>query len=138
MAVRAAAVIVDAFVVTILLGIPVSIFSGHASHGSGNVHFDLTGWAFVIWVALSIGYWTLCEAAWGRTIGKRLFSIRVVGPDGGNPSWTRSAIRNVLRLIDAFPYFLPYLVGFLVAKSNEERRRLGDKAGNTRVVARGD
>ena len=137
LAVRAAAVIVDAIAVGILLGIPVSIFSGQASRDNGNVHFALTGWAFVIWIALSLGYWTFCEAAWGMTIGKRLFSIRVIGPDGGNPSWARSAIRNVLRLVDAFPYFIPYLVGFLVAQSNEQRRRLGDKAGKTRVVARG-
>src|SRR5207248_2373531 len=109
-AVRAAAVVVDAFVVAIVLGIPVSILSGQARHRGGNVSFNLSGWAFAVWVALSIGYWTVCEAAWGMTIGKRLFSIRVVGPDGAAPSWGRSAGRNVLRIVDAFPYVVPYLL----------------------------
>jgi uncharacterized RDD family membrane protein YckC len=69
------------------------------------------------------------------TVGKRLFSIRVSTHDGLKPTWRQSFIRNILRLIDGFPYLIPYLLGFAIAKSNEERKRLGDKAAGTRVLA---
>lgn len=76
----------------------------------------------------------MCERLFGATVGKRMLSLRVEGRDGGLPSWGQSLGRNLLRIVDGFPYVLPYLVGFVVAKSNADRRRLGDSAAGTRVV----
>lgn len=133
--VRAAAVIVDALFAFIVLGAVVGIAARQVYHSGGNFGFDLHGWASVIWLVVALGYWTVCERLWGMTIGKRLFSIRVEGRDGGRPTWGQSAARNVLRLVDAFPYVLPYLLGTVVASTNDERRRIGDKAAGTRVTA---
>lgn len=134
MAVRAAAVIVDALVALVVIGAVVGVLAGQAHHSGGSIGFDLHGWAAAVWVALSLGYWTVCERLWGMTLGKRLFSIRVEGQQGGRPTWRQSAIRNVLRLLDAFPYVLPYLLGFVVARTNAERRRIGDRLAGTRVT----
>ncbi len=135
MASRAAAVIIDALLALVVLGTVVGLATGQTHRSSGSASFNLHGWPAVIWVALSLGYWTVCERLWGMTIGKRLFSIRVEGRDGGRPTLVQSAIRNVLRLLDAFPYVLPYLLGFIVARTNDGRERIGDKVAGTRVVA---
>ncbi len=74
----------------------------------------------------------LIERLWGATLGKRIFSIRVEGLDGARPTWGQSASRNVWRLADGFPYLLPYLLGFIVAKADTGRGRIGDhRAGTT-------
>lgn len=132
MAVRAAAVIVDGVIVFVVLGAAVGFATGEA-HGAS---FHLHGWAAFLWIVLSFAYWIVCERLWGMTIGKRLFSIQVVGNDGLRPTWGQSSIRNLMRVVDAFPYLLPYLTGFIVAETNGERRRIGDRVAGTRVAAR--
>src|ERR1700722_3620175 len=37
-------------------------------------------------------------------------------------------------LVDAFPYLIPYLLGFVVAKANDDRGRIGDRVAGTRVI----
>lgn len=37
-------------------------------------------------------------------------------------------------MVEGFPNFLPYLVGFIVAENNRERLRIGDNVAHTRVV----
>ena len=137
MASRAVAVIIDGLLAFFVLGTVVGLAAGQTHRSGGSFGFNLHGWPAVIWIVLSFGYWTVCERFWGMTIGKRLFSIRVEGVDGGRPTWAQSAIRNVLRLLDAFPYVLPYLLGFIVAETNAERERIGDKVARTRVAASG-
>jgi uncharacterized RDD family membrane protein YckC len=135
MAARATAVIVDALLAFGVLGTVVALVAGQAHHSHGNFSFNLKGWPAVIWIALSLGYWTVCERLWGMTVGKRLFSIRVESRDGARPTWGQSAVRNLFRLLDAFPYFLPYMLGFIVANTDEERKRIGDRVAGTRVIA---
>jgi uncharacterized RDD family membrane protein YckC len=133
-AARAAAVIIDALLTLFILGTVVGALAGQTKHSGGSFSFNLHGWAAFVWLVLALGYWIVCERLWGMTVGKRLFSIRVVGSDGARPSWGQSVIRNLFRLIDAFPYFVPYLLGFVVVKTNDDRARIGDKVARTRVV----
>jgi uncharacterized RDD family membrane protein YckC len=134
MAARATAAIIDGLFTFIVLGEGVAIAAGQNHNANGNVGFSLHGGPALIWLVLAIGYWVVCERLWGMTIGKRLFSIRVEGPGGGRPTWGASVLRNLFRLVDGFPYVLPYLVGFIVAKTDGERRRIGDRIAGTRVV----
>jgi uncharacterized RDD family membrane protein YckC len=133
-AARATAVLIDALLALFVLGAVVGVLAGQSHHSGGSFSFNLHGWAAFVWVVLALGYWIVCERLWGMTIGKRLFSIRVVGSDGARPTWGQSVIRNLFRLIDGFPYVLPYLLGFIVVKTNDERARIGDKVAGTRVV----
>jgi hypothetical protein len=65
--------------------------------------------------------------------GKALWSADETGRNGGpGNSCDR---RRTSRLVDAFPYVLPYLLGFIVARTNEGRERIGDKVAGTRVAA---
>jgi uncharacterized RDD family membrane protein YckC len=39
-----------------------------------------------------------------------------------------------MRLVDSFPFVIPYLLGFVVALTDDEKRRLGDRVAGTLVV----
>jgi uncharacterized RDD family membrane protein YckC len=79
------------------------------------------------------GYFLLFEWLWqGQTPGKRLVGLRVIQWRGTGISFAQAAIRNLLRFVDALPFC--YAVGFVVAASNRENRRLGDFAADTLVV----
>jgi uncharacterized RDD family membrane protein YckC len=85
--------------------------------------------------SLTWGYFLLFEWLWsGQTPGKRLLGIRVIRWRGTAVSFWQSAVRNVLRFVDAplIPGF--YCLGFAVAACNREGRRLGDLAADTLVV----
>ena len=80
------------------------------------------------------GYYVLCEGlADGRTIGKRLFRLRVVHDDGFSISLGASAIRNLLRLVDLQPGILG-TVGMVAIGLSPRGKRLGDSVAGTIVV----
>jgi uncharacterized RDD family membrane protein YckC len=68
----------------------------------------------------------------GRTPGKRVEGLRVVRSGGRPITLVRSAIRNILRLIDILPGF--YAVGMTVIFITKHNQRLGDLAAGTHVV----
>jgi uncharacterized RDD family membrane protein YckC len=85
--------------------------------------------------ALNWGYFLLFEWLWsGQTPGKRLVGIRVIRRRGTAVSFWQSAVRNILRYVDApvVPGF--HFLGCAVAACNRESRRLGDLAADTLVV----
>ena len=57
--------------------------------------------------------------------------LRVVKEDGGKLDWGASIIRNILRIIDGFAF---YLVGAIVVWVSKKKQRLGDMAAHTLVV----
>ncbi len=83
--------------------------------------------------ALLWGYFLLFEWLWqGQTPGKRALAIRVIQVQGTSVTFYQSAVRNLLRAVDALPFF--YGLGFSVGLCNREQRRLGDLAAGTLVV----
>ena len=135
-ALRAGAVIVDGILTFIVLGGVIAGLAGQTSQRGGTVGFSLHGAPAVLWLVLAFAYWIGFESAFGMTPGKRLFSIRVQRADGVPPSIGQSIARNLLRIVDGFPYIVPYLIGFVVAMASSERQRVGDRAAGTRVVRR--
>ena len=75
-------------------------------------------------------YLWLLEACFGSTLGKAVVGIGVVNNSQRN-SFAASAIRNLLRMVDGFGF---YLVGTLVASCSKFRRRIGDFCAGTYVV----
>jgi uncharacterized RDD family membrane protein YckC len=71
-------------------------------------------------------------AAAGRTPGKRWSSLRVVCDDGSRVTFRASALRNLVRLVDALPGM--YLVGAVAIFATRRNQRLGDLAAGTIVV----
>jgi uncharacterized RDD family membrane protein YckC len=68
----------------------------------------------------------------GRTPGKRLNGLQVVRSGGRPITLVRSAIRNILRLIDILPGFYAIGMGFIFATRHNQR--LGDLVAGTLVV----
>jgi uncharacterized RDD family membrane protein YckC len=91
---------------------------------------------FVITLAISIGYFVVLQGLKGVTLGKAMLGIRVVKDDGSGrpPGIGRAFGRWFLWIADAFPYFIPYLLGFIVAMVNKQNKRVGDMAAGTLVV----
>lgn len=82
---------------------------------------------------VEFGYHTLFETrAGGRTPGKRWTGLRVVRVGGGPVTFTASAIRNVVRLIDMLPG--AYAVGIVAILASAKNQRLGDMAAGTLVI----
>jgi uncharacterized RDD family membrane protein YckC len=50
-------------------------------------------------IPIFLVYFTLLEAAWGRTLGKAALGLRVERLTGGKPTLLESFVRNLLRLL---------------------------------------
>jgi uncharacterized RDD family membrane protein YckC len=68
----------------------------------------------------------------GRTPGKRMAGVVLVGRDGGTPSTSALLIRNIFRLIDGLPGL--YVVGLVSCFLTANRVRIGDMAAGTLLV----
>jgi uncharacterized RDD family membrane protein YckC len=134
---RFVAVLLDAVIVLFPLGLVIGLLSGggYAERGPGyaTAGINLGGRAFLALVGFAVGYYIVCEAASGATLGKRMVGIRVVGEDGAHVRFGASVVRNLLRLVDCLFF---YLVGGLFALSSPRGQRLGDRAAHTLVVRR--
>jgi uncharacterized protein len=105
---------------------------------SGSYYsFGLRGWHLVAAVVIWLVYATALEAAFGATLGKLAAGIRVVDRDGKRISTRQAIMRNLARPIDAFPWFVPYLLGAIFVWNSPTRQRIGDRWANTVVIVRG-
>ena len=135
---RFVAVLLDAVIVFIPAGIIVGLLSGggyaEAGNGYTRAGIDVSGkgaWLFLL--LLGLGYYVLCEAATGATLGKRIVGIYVIGADGKRLTFGAAVVRNLLRLVDCLFF---YLVGAIFALTSQQGQRLGDRAAHTLVVRR--
>jgi uncharacterized RDD family membrane protein YckC len=97
------------------------------------------------WLALSaavvIVYFVLLDVCFGATLGKLVFGLRVLGPDGGRPTVRESLTREAFTVVGAVPFIGPFLaLGawiwiILTVRSSALRQGKHDIfAGGTRVV----
>ncbi len=130
---RALAYLVDALIRGIvLLVVALAALAAGISAGDG-ISRASTGVILLVMFVLEWGYYVFFETLWsGRTLGKRVLSLRVV-TEGGHPlRFGDSLLRNLLRAAD----FLPggYAIGLLVMGRDARFRRLGDLVAGTIVV----
>lgn len=78
-------------------------------------------------------YCTVSEAAFGRTVGKRMLRLRVVTLTGEKPGLASIVLRNVLRAVEAHPLFLAFALFSMMV--TPMRQRLGDFVAGTTVVS---
>ncbi len=91
------------------------------------------GLTLVIIFVVEWAYHTIIEWAWnGYTPGKRLLGLRVVRTSGVSIDFMRSAMRNLLRAADIFPF--AYATGIFVMFFTKTERRLGDLVADTMVI----
>ncbi len=130
---RFVAVLIDSILYLIVFVI-IAVVTGQTQASGGNASASLSGAPALILDILFFLYYIVLEAVLGGTLGKLLLGIRVVNVDGSRISWGASIIRNLLRIIDALPFF--YLLGAILVWTSPQRQRLGDRVAKTVVVRR--
>lgn len=137
--IRGVAMGIDSAVWFLLFIVAVTIVgfaTGQTEISANGVDTDLEGTpgtvGLFLWLGLAIGYHTILEWRFGKTIGKYLVGIRVIADDGSPVSLRASSTRNVLRIVDWLPAF--YAVAIVAILVSKRRGRLGDRLGGTAVV----
>lgn len=104
----------------------------------GDHKYAIVGGNFWLYVGivLVIGliYTVVIPGLRGWTLGKLIVGTRVVGEDGRYAGIWRNFVRQVLWIVDDFPYFIPALTGFIVALVSSRNQRVGDMVARTFVV----
>ena len=137
---RALAQMVDAVPVAAAFAIPMVAFFGMftdpermAEMGPRFVLVFFGGFAAAFGVAgLVLLAYSYAEGRFGKTPGKWLMGIRVVGTDLQPCGFGRAFLRNLLTFVDGF---FNFLVGALMVAFTENWQRLGDFAARTVVLA---
>jgi uncharacterized RDD family membrane protein YckC len=83
-------------------------------------------------LALMVLYFIVLEGWFGATLGKWVMGLRVVDEDNEVPGLARSALRNMLRLVDGLPAFS--VLGVILILRSPENARFGDRVAGTRVI----
>ncbi|HKY45555.1 MAG TPA: RDD family protein [Pyrinomonadaceae bacterium] len=79
-------------------------------------------------------YFAFFEWLWsGQTPGKRWMRLRVIREDGRPITFWEAAVRNLLRVLDMFPYPF-YSIGLISVFSTSRDQRVGDMVAGTVVV----
>ena len=123
---RAVAIIIDSILLCIV-GYIIAMFTG----GTTDTGFNMTGAPALLLFLIAMVYYVVMEKTSGATLGKKAMGLKVVKEDGSALDWQAAVVRNILRIIDGFFF---YLVGAIVVWVSKKKQRLGDMAGHTLVV----
>ena len=85
--------------------------------------------SFLVWFFYDVLFEVL---GGGRTPGKRVAGVRVIGAGGEPVGFLASTIRNLVRIVDG-PGTV-YVAGMVAIVSSRRNQRLGDMAANTLVA----
>ena len=130
---RVLAFVIDAIIVGVILvvvaifvAIPTFVFSGTAGLTSvfAGVFSVLAG-------LILFFYFIVAEVTRGATVGKGAMHLRVVGPNGGNPTLIQSLVRNVSKI-----YWVLLLLDVVLglATSKQYTQKLSDRLVGTSVI----
>lgn len=82
-------------------------------------------------VAVALGYGTVLEGRYGKTLGKMATNVRVACRDGSEIHYGQAFGRNIPALVGGPT---TWLAGMAAIAVNEDNQRLFDKAADTYVV----
>lgn len=127
---RALALIIDSLI--FILGsccvlLIVALGSGGEFETTGGPAWIING----IFTLIYLAYFIVLEANSGATLGKRVLKLKVVQVNGSPIEMREAVIRNLLRIVDGFFF---YLVGAVLIWTSPNKQRLGDRVANTIVV----
>ena len=123
---RAVAIIID-MIVLVIVGWVIGMGTG----GMSTSGFSLAGAPALLWFLIALAYYVVMEVQMGGTLGKLALGLKVVKESGEKVDWQTSVIRNILRIVDGFFF---YLVGAIIVWTSKKKQRLGDIVAHTLVV----
>ncbi len=130
---RFLATMIDSFVILLPPAVILAFFMPSLKNISGNPFLFI----FVILCTIAfffIGgflYHSLLEGFYGQTLGKKICGIRVLKTDFSPCGLSAGFLRNLLRIADAFFY---YLVAVIALAGTFKWQRVGDLVADTVVV----
>ncbi len=142
-AIRFVAILIDTIILAVITGIITAPFNTATQISITNTTGVPTVTAVpnpLAWIGGLISaliwflYFVLMEGRYGQTVGKMAVKIKVVRESGLKIDYTDAVVRTILRIIDAIPYVIPYLLGAILIWSSDTKQRLGDRAAHTVVV----
>ncbi len=133
---RAQALVDDAVLLSVVwLLIALVWYLALIGAGSFSEITPQTPTAYPLWVLATVAvplYFWLSQAIWGRTVGMRVFGLRVVTTSGRRPGPLATFVRTVLMVVDWLP--VCFVLGAAVIWLTPRNQRLGDLAARTVVV----
>src|SRR5258708_13020904 len=102
-------------VVVGVLGYMIGMFTGQTTAEG----FNLMGGAALLWMLIGLAYYVVMEVQLGGTLGKLALGLKVVKEDGQKLDWAASLIRNVLRIVDGFLFYLVAAITVWFSKNNQ-------------------
>lgn len=123
---RVIAVMIDHAILLIgLYTIYTQIWQGDVNNVAINTN------QFLIFIAITVGYFLLLEWLFHKTIGKKIMGLKVVRITGQSPDLLSALIRNIVRPIDFIGF---YLLGLIFITYSDLNQRLGDMIAGTYVI----
>ncbi|MDQ6749352.1 MAG: RDD family protein [Actinomycetota bacterium] len=87
-----------------------------------------TVWLIAI-IILAVVLFIIIPGLKGKSPGRWLTGISIVKRDGGPPGIGRQIVRQLLWIVDSFPF--ANLVGFITALASKHNQRVGDMVART-------
>lgn len=132
---RFAAWLIDYLAIAVIYTVIIllAILFGISLNNSGKAESTVLGFFLILFLFLPVLYYFLFETFMnGKTPGKLWLGLKVIR-DTGHPLDMRGAfLRNIMRVVDNFPFF--GFVGMFVVFFSSESRRLGDMVAGTLVI----
>lgn len=132
--IRFAAKFVDAIILGVVnIGIGIAGFAaimGAAAADSGGSAAAIQTIMQLVQILISLGYTTFFLGKFGATPGKMIFRLRVVRPTGDPIGYGRACGRYFAEIVSA----LIFMIGYIMAAFDDEKRALHDRLCDTRVV----
>ena len=132
--IRLIALIIDGIILAIVAGVIGFILAVAALFSGGfGYFFGALGFIFfwLIWGILAVLYYTIFDASWGATIGKRIMGLQVQMVNGGKAPIDKAFIRNISKIYPLL-LLLDWLVGILT--TGDKRQKYTDRIAGTIVV----
>jgi len=108
------------------------LYSGKWIMSYEEHYWGITDPICLVFLFVIFAYFILMEAYVGWTVGKRILGMRVVDGTGNKIGFSKSLIRNLLRLVDGLPAL--NILGIILIAYSPRGQRFGDLIAKTFVV----
>lgn len=141
--------VVNAIIASVLI-VGIIGLDGAGYGFSTGASFAAAAVSALVSVALGLGYFGFMDTTQGRTLGKMVMKLRVVGAGGGNPTWEESLKRNswiALGLLGIIPFLgiigslaslvLVIVIAVQINNDTAQRKPWTDNFAGTQVLKEG-
>lgn len=122
---RIVAFFIDFFII-FMIGMILGYFFGEPVEGIG---FELHGGPAFLMMLLGFFLWPISEGVWGQTLGKRVVKLKVLTDDYEPIEIVAAIGRYFFGFLDC-----AFLIGIIIAATNDKNKRIGDLVAKTIVV----